>query len=94
MEAAGFFVFFHVALSIIALLLLIASIITKITNKALHMVYLMLAMLILGFSVIVTLLFSNLGGNIGLIDKLIAFGPNVIVISLLIFPIKKSLNVK
>ena len=94
MEAAGYFVLFNTALIILAMLILAASIFTNNTNKALHMVYLSLAVLAIGLSIITTFLLANLGGNVGAIDKLILFGPSLIVVCLLVLPIKKSFNVK
>jgi len=92
MEVVISYVTLNLLIVLLALIVLISSLATKITNKTMHMVYFSSSILLTGLSIIVTILLSNVIGDIGLIDKLLVFGPIFIVIMLVLLPIRKYIN--
>jgi hypothetical protein len=90
MEATIIFVMGHIVIVLAASLLLLISSIVEAPTQSLHAFYRAVAVLLLGLSIINTVIFIGLGGNVGIIDTLIAAGPTILVVLLVFSLIKKA----
>ena len=91
MESAVYFVIGHILIVLAAGLLFLVSSIVKAPNKSIHSFYVAFAVLLLGLSIINTVLLVRLRDNIGTIDMLIAAGPTILVVFLVFSLIKESI---
>ncbi len=82
METAVVFVIGHILIVLAACLLFLISSIVKAPNKSIHSVYVATAVLLLGLSIINTVMLVRLGDDVGTIDMLIAAGPTILVVFL------------
>jgi hypothetical protein len=90
----GIFMGIHVILMVAIILLRKVSSSTNINNKTLHIIYLIVSILLLGLSLVVTLMFYSVVDSIGTWEALIINGPTILIGVLVIPIIKKSLKAK